>query len=484
MPLFFAMNHKQILKAVIATAGFVIVGWLSFMRPDWLLLFGILLGTLGYLLLLIAFTPVGKLQLGSHPPQLTRSKWLLKLVLSQLVLLFFTGTCGYAFMVAGPEFSLSTVTLTDLRTTILDYGRFQWGLFPWSAIGLWGLVIAYITYVQQGEPYLYQAGRYLYPKKIEPMFKTYIESTTSGATMLLLAIIASAIILLYTYAINFYFKVSHFTMPVFTVIMMSFIGPLASMSMGRKLFRKLSGGRTTTLNRALLVMIGILIPIIVASAFVAVLMMARRTDLQQSLVCKECGNYFSNVPVEDRLAALYWGWWLLWTPLAGSYLAKISSGRTIREFVLGLYLVPLLIVFFGVVLYQYPLQIPTINIALTPIEQSIGQSLLASMLLICMLYCFKSVTDTGIVLSGFMKPKEESAANRLWLKDPSKTVGINRFSPKLLMAILGTIFLHATAGWFGVQLQAAAMAVLVMNAVYMGCYLGVYQLWRSYTHSR
>ncbi len=36
----------------------------------------------------------------------------------------------------------------------------------------------------------------------------------------------------------------------------------------------------------------------------------------------------------------YWAWWVSWTPFVGSFLAKISRGRTIREFVLGVVGVP------------------------------------------------------------------------------------------------------------------------------------------------
>jgi len=36
----------------------------------------------------------------------------------------------------------------------------------------------------------------------------------------------------------------------------------------------------------------------------------------------------------------YWGWWLAWAPFVGLFIAKISRGRTIREFVLGVLLVP------------------------------------------------------------------------------------------------------------------------------------------------
>ncbi len=37
---------------------------------------------------------------------------------------------------------------------------------------------------------------------------------------------------------------------------------------------------------------------------------------------------------------LYWGWWLSWSPFVGLFIAKISRGRTIREFVTGVLLVP------------------------------------------------------------------------------------------------------------------------------------------------
>ncbi|WP_448554899.1 BCCT family transporter [Thalassotalea montiporae] len=36
----------------------------------------------------------------------------------------------------------------------------------------------------------------------------------------------------------------------------------------------------------------------------------------------------------------YWGWWLAWAPFVGLFIARISKGRTIREFVLGVLMVP------------------------------------------------------------------------------------------------------------------------------------------------
>jgi choline/glycine/proline betaine transport protein len=46
----------------------------------------------------------------------------------------------------------------------------------------------------------------------------------------------------------------------------------------------------------------------------------------------------------------YWGWWISWAPFVGMFIARISRGRTIREFCLGALLTPTLIciVWFGI----------------------------------------------------------------------------------------------------------------------------------------
>jgi choline/glycine/proline betaine transport protein len=36
----------------------------------------------------------------------------------------------------------------------------------------------------------------------------------------------------------------------------------------------------------------------------------------------------------------YWGWWIAWSPFVGLFIARISRGRTIRQFIVGTLLVP------------------------------------------------------------------------------------------------------------------------------------------------
>ncbi len=46
----------------------------------------------------------------------------------------------------------------------------------------------------------------------------------------------------------------------------------------------------------------------------------------------------------------YWAWWVSWTPFVGMFIARISRGRTIRQFVTGVLLVPSMVsvIWFGI----------------------------------------------------------------------------------------------------------------------------------------
>jgi choline/glycine/proline betaine transport protein len=47
----------------------------------------------------------------------------------------------------------------------------------------------------------------------------------------------------------------------------------------------------------------------------------------------------------------YWSWWIAWAPFVGMFIARISRGRTIREFVLGVMAVPSLFIFFWMTVF-------------------------------------------------------------------------------------------------------------------------------------
>ena len=47
----------------------------------------------------------------------------------------------------------------------------------------------------------------------------------------------------------------------------------------------------------------------------------------------------------------YWGWWLAWAPFVGLFIARISRGRTIREFIVGVMLIPTVFTLFWMTIF-------------------------------------------------------------------------------------------------------------------------------------
>ena len=90
-----------------------------------------------------------------------------------------------------------------------------------------------------------------------------------------------------------------------------------------------------------------------------VLVTGRTTDLLNALV-QNIGDFFASFPsmmmrtfaYTDGTAAypaeqwmsdwtlFFWAWWIAWAPFVSLFLARISRGRTLREFVLGVLLIP------------------------------------------------------------------------------------------------------------------------------------------------
>lgn len=74
------------------------------------------------------------------------------------------------------------------------------------------------------------------------------------------------------------------------------------------------------------------------------------------------GNYLQNVvsmtfetlalygdegeKFQSAWTTFYWGWWISWSPFVGMFIARVSKGRSVREFVMGVLIVPALTSFF------------------------------------------------------------------------------------------------------------------------------------------
>jgi choline/carnitine/betaine transport len=97
------------------------------------------------------------------------------------------------------------------------------------------------------------------------------------------------------------------------------------------------------------------INMVLALALALFIFVGGPTVFMLNLVPTSLGSYVADLPMMSaRTAAegddvnawleswtiFYWAWWVSWTPFVGMFIARISRGRTIRQFVTGVLLVP------------------------------------------------------------------------------------------------------------------------------------------------
>lgn len=96
--------------------------------------------------------------------------------------------------------------------------------------------------------------------------------------------------------------------------------------------------------------------LILAGVFVAFLLVVGPTQFLLRNFVQSVGNYLQNFLAmsfnvsaftgaegevwQGTWTTFYWGWWISWAPFVGIFIARISRGRTVRQFVAGVILVP------------------------------------------------------------------------------------------------------------------------------------------------
>ncbi|WP_116112461.1 BCCT family transporter [Austwickia chelonae] len=105
----------------------------------------------------------------------------------------------------------------------------------------------------------------------------------------------------------------------------------------------------------------------------------------------------------------YWGWWISWSPFVGVFIARISRGRTVREFIAGVLLVPTLVTFLwfsilgGTAIYLQMTEgtliqdgVVSTNTALFKMLSSLpGTTALAGLFLLLIVVFFVTSADSG-----------------------------------------------------------------------------------------
>ncbi|MFO7857441.1 MAG: BCCT family transporter [Ectothiorhodospiraceae bacterium] len=221
------------------------------------------------------------------------------------------------------------------------YTYFHWGLHAWAVYVVLGLSVAYFSY-RHGLPLTIRSIFY-------PMLGDRIYGPI-GHVIDVLAVFGT----LFGLATSLGFgamqlntglhelvglPVSHWVQ----VGLIATITGIAVISVLSGLDRGLKWLSIFNLSLALLVVIFVLLlgPTLFIIRF---LLESTGSYLQQIVELSLSTDAIGGSEWQKEWTIFYWGWWIAWSPFVGIFIAQISRGRTIREFIVGVLMMPTLFV--------------------------------------------------------------------------------------------------------------------------------------------
>ncbi|WP_088335342.1 BCCT family transporter [Sphingomonas mucosissima] len=219
---------------------------------------------------------------------------------------------------------------------------FHWGLHAWAIYIVVGLALAYFAF-RRGLPLTIRSALYpLIGKRIYGPFGHAVDIFAVLGTMFGVATSLGLGVLQVNAGFSYLFGLPSNTLV--QLVLIAAITGLATLSVVMGLDKGVK--RLSELN------------IIFAGVLLAFVLVAGSTVFLLQAFVQNVGTYLGDVvqrtfrlyayepnPWLGNWTLFYWGWWIAWSPFVGMFIARISRGRTIRQFVGGVLLVPTLFTF-------------------------------------------------------------------------------------------------------------------------------------------
>ena len=220
---------------------------------------------------------------------------------------------------------------------------FHWGLHAWSIYAIVGLIPAYFSF-RRGLPLTLRSA--LYPiigKKIYGPIGHAVDIFAVVGTVLGVATSLGFGVQQVNAGLNYLFDLPvSDTVQVFLIIGITGLATISVVTGLDAGIRRLS-----ELNLGLAFLLLAFVLILGPTVFLMKTYMQNVGAYLSELVSMTF-NLYAYQPREDGgpqawvggWTIFYWGWWIAWSPFVGLFIARISRGRTIREFAMGVMFVP------------------------------------------------------------------------------------------------------------------------------------------------
>lgn len=301
-----------------------------------------LLATTGFVLFVaaLALSKYGAIKLGpdAEPPEFTFASWLAMIFSGGMgVGLVFWGVAEPMMHFNEPPLGMGDARTPEAAQLGMRYAFFHWGFHQWANFAVVGLAIAYVRFRHNSHGLISETFR--------PLLGTGVDRGW-GKAIDILAVVSTIFGVATTLglgALQINSGLARMTPVTYSVtsqfLIMGVIGALFILSAITPLEKGIR--HLSNVNMALAAGLLLFVLSFGPTAFIF-------GELTQT-----AGEYLGNI-IEMSLVTtpyssehwvqqwtmFYWAWGLSWAPFVGSFIARISRGRTIREFVLGVMLVP------------------------------------------------------------------------------------------------------------------------------------------------
>ncbi|MGF3105601.1 BCCT family transporter [Rossellomorea sp. DUT-2] len=221
----------------------------------------------------------------------------------------------------------------------MGYSFFHWGVSQWSVFTIVGLIIAYFQF-RKGENGLVSTSLSPMIGRQKKGIKNTIDILAVIATVMGVATSLGLGILQINGGLNSVFGVGNNTLSQLSIVFILLILYLASSTTG--LDKGIKWLSNVNLSLALFLMLFVFIvgpTVFILNTFILGIGDYISNFIRYSL---RLTPYQGGTWVQDW-TIFYWAWAIAWSPFVGAFIARVSRGRTIREFIIGVLVVPPLI---------------------------------------------------------------------------------------------------------------------------------------------
>jgi choline/carnitine/betaine transport len=294
-------------------------------------------------LVFLGFSKYGKIRLGGYTakPSFSDTAWYSMMFSAGIGIgIFFYG-------VAEPIYHLSIPTALDSPSNFDNFKVMflNWGAHAWAIYGLLAIGLAYFSY-NKGLPFAIRS--LFYPLLKEKIYGIWGDIIDTVATLSVLFGLATSLGLgasQINAGLSYVFGVPNSSMvQLLLIVLITFIATLSVVSGVSRGIKWLSEANIVV-SALLLLAITLIGPTVyVLSTYLSSLGVYLRDFLNIGLFTAIKPD---DVAWQGSWTIFYWAWWISWAPFVGTFIARISRGRTIRQVAFGILVVPTLAITFA-----------------------------------------------------------------------------------------------------------------------------------------